>query len=266
MLPLHGFIIVKCEQGLTYRRGCRCHACKAKHNRYERKRRRKVRERRHKEYVASIMPEAQDVTQSFESLCPKYRNEIFGLAKRYTGNLDTAEDLTQDTFVRAFRHWDNFKQETDDIERDVKVWLKRILTNCFYTSWQRDQKKHAAMEEYFAELDETPEEPSQEVERLRRVMGKLRPMYKEVLEKHYIEGLSYQEIADQLGIKFVQVQKRLYRARQYIKHYYDLMGVEVPSGTTKHSASLKAPKSPQTDTDGVDGIVGGDDASTFLGA
>ena len=181
------------------------------------------------------MPEV-DVTQSFDSLCPKYRNDILALAKRYTNNVDEAEDLTQDTFIRAYRHWDNFKQETGDVERDVKVWLKKILTNTFYTQWQREKKRAAATEEYAQEIDESPEEESPEIERLRRVMNKLRPMYKEVLELHYINGLTYQEIADKLGIKFVQAQKRLYRARQYIKMYYEHMGINPSRGeiVSKH--------------------------------
>jgi RNA polymerase sigma-70 factor (ECF subfamily) len=198
--------------------------------------------------------------------CLKHRPELLSLAKRYAGSADAAEDLTQDTLVRAFRHWDNFKQETDDVDRDVKVWLKRILTNVFYTSYQRDQRRAQAHEEYTQELDETcTEHPSEEAERVKRVMGKLRPMYKEVLEKHYIEGHSYQQIADELGIKFVQVQKRLYRARQYIKTFYEQAGLNVSrnpkasvggvSRPTKDPAPLEPTESPQTDTDGVDRVV-----------
>jgi RNA polymerase sigma-70 factor (ECF subfamily) len=199
---------------------------------------------------------------SFNVLCPKYRTDILALAKRYTGSPDQAEDLVQDTYVRAFRHWDNFKQETDDIERDVKVWLKKILTNVFYTSWQRDQKRNNAMDEYATELDEVSDEPSEEVERLQRVMNKLRPMYKEVLQLHYIEGLSYQQIADQLNIKFVQVQKRLYRARQYIKMFYEHMGVSVP-GAVVDTAPIKAPKRVEPEPDSVDSVVRRDDTKTF---
>lgn len=195
---------------------------------------------------------------TFDSLCPKYRSEILALAKRYTGNPDEAEDLVQDTMVRAFRHWDNFKQETDDVERDVKVWLKKIVTNVFYTQWQRDQKRAQATEDYAQEVDETSEEESPEIECLRRVMNKLRPMYKEVLELHYINGLTYQEMADKLGIKFVQAQKRLYRARQYIKMYYEHMGV-TPSRPVVRATPLEASKSPEPDSDGIDRVVGGDD-------
>lgn len=189
----------------------------------------------------------------FNDLCPKHRGDILALAKRFTGSPDAAEDLTQDTYIRAFRHWDNFKPETDDVDRDVKVWLKKILQNVFYTSWQREQKRHTAAEEYAAEFDELPDEVSPDVERLRRVMNKLRPMYREVLEKHYFEGHSYEFIAQELGIKFVQVQKRLFRARQYIKMYYSQMGIDL--GAREDTTALESTEGEKPKANRVNSVV-----------
>lgn len=200
---------------------------------------------------------------NFEDLCPKYRPELTSLAKRYTGQAHTADDLVQDTFLKAYRHWGTFTQESDDIERDVFVWLKRILTNSYYTEWQRDQKRAQISEEYIAEFDETSDEcESEETLRVKKVMDKLRPMYREVLDLHYLQDKSYQEIADLLGIKFVQVQKRLYRARQYIKTFYEQAGLNrtrKPLTMRVNPTTLEAPETEQSEADTVDCVMTGDD-------
>lgn len=165
---------------------------------------------------------ALDIEHTFDELCPQHRPALLNLARRYTGQESAAEDLTQETLLKAYRHWSLFKQETTDLNKDVKAWLKRILTNTFYTEWARDQKRHQMQEDFALEFTELPEDvSSEEHDRLHKVMDKLRPMYREVLDLHYMQDKSYQEIADQLNIKFVQVQKRLYRARQYVKTYYE---------------------------------------------
>ena len=167
-----------------------------------------------------------DNTVSFEQLTPIFRNDLLSLAKRYTGQEQTAEDLVQETYLKAYRHWDSFKQETDDVSRDVKFWLKKILTNTFYTEYQRDQKRSQMHEDFGIEFTEVSETHDNEVhERLHKVMDKLKPQYKEILDLHYMQDKSYNEIAQVLNIKFVQVQKRLYRARQYVKSYYEQKGL-----------------------------------------
>jgi RNA polymerase sigma-70 factor, ECF subfamily len=198
----------------------------------------------------------------FEDFCPIYRPELFSLAKRYTGQDHTADDLVQETLLKAYRHWDNFKQETTDIQKDVKAWLKKILTNTFYTEWQRDQRRSQTTEEYGLELDTSPSEDfeSEETLRVKKVMDKLRPMYREVLDLHYLQDKSYQEIADLLGIKFVQVQKRLYRARQYIKTFYEQAGLNrrrLPMRV--NPTALEPTQTEQSEADTVDCVVTGND-------
>ena len=164
-------------------------------------------------------------TFSFETICPAYRNDLLSMAKRYTGQEHTAEDLVQETYLKAFRHWDSFKQETDNVNRDVKVWLKKILTNTFFTEYQRDQKRSQMHEDYGTEFNEVTESDFEGSDRLHKVLDKLKPQYKEILDLHYMQDKSYNEIAELLNIKFVQVQKRLYRARQYVKTYYEQKGL-----------------------------------------
>jgi RNA polymerase sigma-70 factor, ECF subfamily len=256
-----------CTFGSTAKWGCnhrhKCKPCRLKYNRQRRLWVRKVvKEKKRQVYIKSIMKVALDIEHSFEDLCPQHRPELVSFARRYTGNEFTAEDLVQEVMLKAFRHWKTgFKQETSDLNNDVRLWLKKILTNTFYTEWHRDQRRAEAYEEYATELDEgSYSEESDEEARVKRVMAKLRPMYQEVLELHYVQGKSYQEIADTLNIKFVQVQKRLYRARQYIKTFYEQAGLNVSRGPLRgtvrvNSAATEAPQGIKPEADTVNRVV-----------
>lgn len=262
-------IVLTCKNGSTYNKGCRCRVCGVKQYRRGKRYRTEKKQEQHAAYVKSIMKVALAIGNNFEDYCPQYRSELFSLARRYTGQEHTADDLVQETFLKAYRHWESFKQETTDIQRDVKVWLKKILTNTFFTEWQRDQRRSQSIEEYGTELDTSSdgEAESEETLRIRKVMDKLKPMYREVLDLHYLQDKSYQEIADLLDIKFVQVQKRLYRARQYIKTFYEQAGLNRSRrpltkgalGVGVNPATLEATETEQSEADCVDAIVTGDD-------
>src|SRR5690554_3751218 len=66
----------------------------------------------------------QDAKASFEAAVEKYHARIFQLVYRYLGNYDEADDLTQETFIRAFRAWDNFRGDSQ-----TYTWLYRIALN-----------------------------------------------------------------------------------------------------------------------------------------
>lgn len=195
----------------------------------------------------------------FNDLCPQHRNDLLALAKRYTGQEHTAEDLVQEAMFRAYNFWAQFNQETDDINRDVRVWLRRILSNIFYSQYSKDQRRAQGFELYENQVDVDLQEDATnaDLDKVREVIGTLKPEYQEIIDLHYSSGLSYQELSDRLGIPFTKVQKRLWRARQIMKDRL------LKAGFVNTSA-FKAPEAPQTDSDSIDGVVGGDDTITFL--
>lgn len=153
----------------------------------------------------------------YETLCIPHRQDLLNLATRYTGSKQTGEDLVQETFLRAYGAWSSFKPTSEDSSRDARVWLRRILSNIFYTQCLRDKREHAGMDVFADESKLVDSEDTSFTPKVQELISELKPMYRDVVERHYIKGESYQEIADALNIPFTMAQKRLYRARQYLK-------------------------------------------------
>lgn len=144
-------------------------------------------------------------------------------------NRTEAEDLLQDTFAKAFRYWGTFEQGTN-----VKAWLGRILHN---TAINRGMKeaKHARV----GDLDEmqdfqvgesgrsvtTRANLSAEAEALANLasndvqdaVDRLKPEFQAVVQMAIVDGYSYQEIADILGIKIGTVMSRLHRGKKTLR-------------------------------------------------
>lgn len=210
----------------------------------------------------------------FQDLCHPHRAELLVFARRFTGQDHTAEDLVQEAMIKAFLFWDQFNQDTTNVQRDVRVWLRRILSNTFYTQYGKDVKRSNAMGDYRETLEvggQFAEESPEYIEAVQAAVNKLKPMYREVIDLHYTEGLTYRGIAERLGITFSKAQKRLWRARQFVKESLLQAGfVEPPPvRTRKVSADLvdastfESTQSEQAETYSVYRIMRRDDSASF---
>lgn len=154
-----------------------------------------------------------------------YREQLFKTALRLVRNREDAEDLVQETYLKAFRHWDSFAEGTN-----LKAWLFKILKNTFINLYRR--RKNQPPQADFAELEETLEAhildepaPSPEEELLaacwdHEVLAALKGLphnYKVVVLLADIEGYSYKEIAEILAIPLGTVMSRLYRGRKALE-------------------------------------------------
>lgn len=157
-----------------------------------------------------------------------YRDQLFKTALRLARNADDAEDLLQETYMKAFRHYDSFQQGTN-----LKAWLFKILKNTFINEYRRRKLLPAQVE--FGELEETFESallshdsgavptPEQELidgsldGEVRRAVTSLPHNYKVVVLLADIEGYSYKEIAEILAIPVGTVMSRLYRGRRLLE-------------------------------------------------
>lgn len=151
----------------------------------------------------------------FNTLAPKHRANLLALAFNFTRRKDAAEDLVQDAYIRAFTFWPNFSPVSEDLDRDVKVWLRRILSNIFYSQCLKEKRRATAMEEYNMHLE--MDTPFFSDDKVSHYLSKLKPEYQEIVKLHYVDGLSYHDLAERLQIPFTKVQKRLWRARQEFK-------------------------------------------------
>lgn len=154
-----------------------------------------------------------------------YREQLLKTALRLTRNREDAEDLVQETFLKAFRHWQGFQPGTN-----LKAWLFKILKNTFINHYRR--QKAVPPQADFADLEENFEaqilvepEKSPEDELLDRswdqevlaAVKKLPHNYKVVVLLSDIEGYSYKEIAEILAIPLGTVMSRLYRGRRALE-------------------------------------------------
>ncbi|MCA9555370.1 MAG: sigma-70 family RNA polymerase sigma factor [Myxococcales bacterium] len=169
----------------------------------------------------------------FETLTLEHMDALYGAALRLTRSPKDAEDLVQDTFLKAFRFFDSFEKGTN-----IKAWLFKIQTNTFINKYRRKVKER--------EVADTPAEDvvldrfvsSEQVRALQDpegdFFGKL--LSDEVVEAldqvpvdfrmvvilADIQGFSYKEIAEIVGCPVGTVMSRLFRGRRILqKHLYE---------------------------------------------
>ena len=167
---------------------------------------------------------------AFEELVAERSGEIYGLLFRLTENGEEARDLTQETFLRAFQNIDRFRGEAD-----IRTWIYRIAINQARnrSRWWRRRKRDSTVSldatqgESNLTVGDSVLEPSQNPEQqtlarerefvLRSALRRLGLAYRETVILRDIEGFTYEEIAETLGINIGTVKSRLARGRQELR-------------------------------------------------
>ncbi len=165
------------------------------------------------------------VRERFEAIAMPHLDVVYRVARMLADSEADAEDLVQETFIRAYRAFDRFELR----EYGAKPWLLRILHNVFYTAKGRQRRSPTLLDDvdfdHFAdELNTLGEDPltlaemdwEQFDEELKTAVEGLQPEYRSVLLLWAIEGLSYREIAEICDCPIGTVMSRLYRARQLV--------------------------------------------------
>ncbi len=175
----------------------------------------------------------QRTRSDFEALTLEHMDALYGAALRLTRSPKDAEDLVQDTFLKAFRFFDSFEKGTN-----IKAWLFKIQTNTFINKYRRKVKER--------ELAETPAEDVVldrfvSSEQVRAVQDPEGDFFGKLLSDEVVEaldqvpvdfrmvviladiqGFSYKEIAEIVGCPVGTVMSRLFRGRRILqKHLYD---------------------------------------------
>lgn len=156
---------------------------------------------------------------SWEEVVEQHSARVYRLAFRLTGNQHDAEDLTHDVFVRVFRYLDSYRPGT------FEGWLHRITTNLFLDKMRRKQRIRfdALSEESAARLPSRGVGPEQAYEDthfeddVQTALDSLAPDFRAAVVLCDIEGLSYEEIADVLGVKLGTVRSRIHRGRAQLR-------------------------------------------------
>jgi RNA polymerase sigma-70 factor (ECF subfamily) len=164
---------------------------------------------------------------AFSELVTHYERRVFRMAKQITQNDDDAEDVLQETFLKAYTHLDNFQGNSK-----FYTWLVRIAVNEALMKLRKrrsdrtvplDEPINTGEDEMVREIavwDENPEE-SYSREELSTVLNdavqSLKPAYRTVFVLRDIEELSIEETAEALNLSISAVKSRLLRARLQLR-------------------------------------------------
>ncbi len=151
-----------------------------------------------------------------------HMNLLYNFARHLTGNPDDADDLLQDTYLKAYRFWDKYEKGTN-----IRAWLFRIMKNSYINKYRKDTKEPEVVD--FDEIEEFYTSAQTEIsteddlvkkifnnlfeDEVQKAIDELPTDFKTVIILCDIEGFTYEEIAEFLDIPIGTVRSRLHRAR-----------------------------------------------------
>jgi len=160
---------------------------------------------------------------SFEPEALVHLDVLYRVALRLTGNPADADDLVQETMLKAYRAWDQYEKGTN-----AKAWMLTILRHAFINEYRR-RTRHPetvdvdSIEPYAVFPDVQDEDPQGAFfdrivdDEVLRAIDQLPEVFRETLVLSDVEGMSYQEIAGILEVPVGTVKSRLFRARQLLQ-------------------------------------------------
>jgi len=155
----------------------------------------------------------QALKQKYQSLVDAYHGDLFRYAYWLTGDRHTAEDILQETFLRAWRAIDQLNET-----QAAKSWLITILRRENARRFERKQLQLVDVDtELLVDNASNDNESSQQQRQLRRAIMMLAGEYREPLMLQIIAGFSGEEIADLLNLNKNTVMTRLFRAKKQLK-------------------------------------------------
>ena len=171
---------------------------------------------------------AKQKRSEFERTALVHLDAMYGAAYRLTRNPRDAEDLVQDSLVRAYRFWDSFQQDSN-----CKAWLLRIVTNTFINEYQRRKRSREVLDAATSEQAATDgvlvhaeandkQSPEKAVmaasvsDDVQRALEQLPDDFRTAVILCDMQGLSYKEIADIMECPVGTVMSRLFRGRKLL--------------------------------------------------
>ncbi|MTD98060.1 RNA polymerase sigma factor SigE [Corynebacterium guaraldiae] len=155
---------------------------------------------------------------SWGELVAEHADGVYRLAYRLSGNQHDAEDLTQETFMRVFRSLNKYQAGT------FEGWLHRITTNLFLDMVRHRSKiRMEALPEDYERVPGTDMTPEQAYSvanldpALQSALDNLAPDFRVAVVLCDVVGMSYDEIAETLGVKMGTVRSRIHRGRSQLR-------------------------------------------------
>jgi RNA polymerase sigma-70 factor (ECF subfamily) len=184
-----------------------------------------------------------DKRAAFEAEALQHMDALFRTALRMTKNVSDAEDLVQEAFTKAYRFWDKFEPGSN-----CRAWLFKIMTNIFINDYRSKSRTPSPISvddiednylyKYLADSgdDQNPERQLFAKifdDDIKKAIEELPDDFRLVVVLSFLEGFSYQEIADIADLQLGTVKSRLHRGRKLLQK--QLLDYAVKNGYIKET-------------------------------
>ncbi len=170
---------------------------------------------------------AAERKKRFERDALQYMNQLYAAAMRYTKNPEDAQDLVQDTYAKAYTSFHQFEPGTN-----LKAWLYRVLTTTFINTYRKDQRRpqtsDSELEDWqIAEASSHTSDQGKSTEDvvlenlpdsdIKNALAEIPEEFRMAVFLADVEGFSYKEIAEIVGVPAGTVMSRLHRGRKQLR-------------------------------------------------
>jgi RNA polymerase sigma-70 factor (ECF subfamily) len=161
----------------------------------------------------------QKDNSAWELVVARYKRKVFHIGYKFTGRHDDAEDLTQEIFLKVFRSLEKFNRDAD-----FSTWLSSVARNFCIDHYRASKREKEVLVEDLVAFDLAPASTGSSPHRaledrdrrsfLLRGLEALPDKLREAVVLRDLQGLSYQEMADRLGLPEGTVKSRINRGRE----------------------------------------------------
>lgn len=191
--------------------------------------------------MADTVSNFAEKRQAFEKEALPHMDALYRTALRMTKNVGDAEDLVQEALVKAYRFWDKFETGSN-----CRAWLFKIMTNVFINEYR--SKSRSPMSVNVDDIDDNylygqlaansdGDNPEKELfakmldDDVKKAIDELPEDFRIVVVLSFIEGFSYQEIAEIADLQLGTVKSRLHRGRKLLQK--ELLDYAIKKGIIK---------------------------------
>ncbi|MBI2919733.1 MAG: RNA polymerase sigma factor [Planctomycetes bacterium] len=148
--------------------------------------------------------------ETFDRFVREHERMVRALAYSWVRSASAADDVAQEAFLRAYRSIGSLRDLTK-----VKPWLYTLTRNAAM-DWLRREKRHRVEELNVDVAAPAAKEGDDRVDRVARIVEELREDYRQLVLLRFVDGLSYAEIAEALGMSVGAVGEKLHRVRKMV--------------------------------------------------